>query len=158
MKYILLFVSVLFLMPLAATAQNAKSGVIVVRKPKVNKNLPHETVNTKEFDKNPKSDYRPRFPGGLDSMEKFFQEFMIYPPEAIKNAITGRVGLALVIDRYGNVESVKVSGSLGYGCDEEAVRLAKLMKWMPAMYSTVATRKGIYISVPFNYKELMDKE
>ena len=158
MKYIFLFISVLFLLPLAAEAQNAKSGVIVVRKRKPARNLPNETVRTKEFDKNPKNDYRPRFPGGNDSMDKFFLEFMIYPPEAIKNAITGRVDLALIIDRYGNVESATVSRSLGYGCDQEAIRLAKLMKWMPAMYSTVATRKGINISVPFDYKKLIGTE
>ena len=54
---------------------------------------------------------------------------MKYPKEAIENKIEGRVHVKYSVDHKGKVIKAKVVSGLGYGCDEEALRLVKLLKF-----------------------------
>ena len=62
-------------------------------------------------------------------MNALIKENLKYPPKAIKNKIEGKVHLRYEIDYKGNVVRTSVISSLGYGCDEEAERLVKLLKF-----------------------------
>lgn len=48
-----------------------------------------------------------------------------YPSEAIENNIEGRVIISFFVDENGQLSDFQVKKSLGYGCDEEAIRLLK---------------------------------
>lgn len=72
---------------------------------------------------------KPEYQGGNKAFEKFIQENLKYPDEAIENKIEGFVLLNAKVDDNGNVIEAKVVKGLGYGCDEEALRLAKLVKY-----------------------------
>ena len=72
---------------------------------------------------------KPIYEGGPKAMKKFIGENLRYPKEALENKIQGTVYVRYDIDRKGNVFDAKVIKGIGYGCDEEAMRLAKLLKF-----------------------------
>lgn len=50
-----------------------------------------------------------------------------YPAEAIRKKISGRVVISFTIDEKGHTRDYRVVTPLGYGCDEEAMRVVKLI-------------------------------
>ena len=76
----------------------------------------------------------PSFPGGDYGFSHFIQSMMTYPYEARANHISGKVLVSFIIEKDGLLNEIKVLSGLGYGCDEEAVRvLASCPKWEPGM-------------------------
>jgi protein TonB len=69
----------------------------------------------------------PTFPGGDESRVKFLTENIKYPQMARESGIQGTVYVTFVIDEKGRVADVKVLRGIGGGCDEEAVRVVKMM-------------------------------
>jgi TonB family protein len=65
----------------------------------------------------------PEYPGGKEELRKYVNENLKYPEEALKKKIEGFVLLTAQIDDNGEVLSVSVDKGIGYGCDEEAIRL-----------------------------------
>lgn len=72
---------------------------------------------------------KPIYPGGDKAYKAFIASNLVYPEEAKKNKINGQVRLKYGINYKGDVTEVKVLSSLGYGCDEEAIRIVKLLKF-----------------------------
>ena len=72
---------------------------------------------------------QPVYVGGPAAMKQFIGENMRYPAEALENKIEGTVFIKYDIDHQGNVVDARVISSIGHGCDEEAVRLVKLLKF-----------------------------
>ena len=72
---------------------------------------------------------KPIYPGGKDALRKFIRENMQYPQEALQARIEGTVTVKYTIDYKGVVTEAHVVSSLGHGCDEEAIRLTKLLKF-----------------------------
>ena len=60
---------------------------------------------------------------GSRSFKKYLEDNLVYPEAAKTNEIEGTVVLELTIDESGNVYDIDVKRSLGYGCDQEAIRL-----------------------------------
>lgn len=74
------------------------------------------------------------------SMSSFVEENFRYPSVALQRGISGKVVLKMVIEPYGLVSNVKVVKPVAGGCNEEAVRLVKLMRWKPARKDGKAVR------------------
>ena len=72
---------------------------------------------------------KPFYEGGPKAMKKFIGENLKYPKEALENKIQGTVYVRYDIDHKGNVTDAKVIKGIGYGCDEEALRLAKMLEF-----------------------------
>lgn len=72
---------------------------------------------------------KPIYEGGNSAMSDFFKKHMSYPQEALDKKQEGTVQVSYEIDWKGNVSKAKVMNKLGYGLDEEAVRLVKLLKF-----------------------------
>jgi len=72
---------------------------------------------------------KPIYPGGQEAFKKFIADELKYPKEALEKKIEGTVVLKYSIDYKGKVKDVKVVKSLGHGCDEEAVRVIKMLKF-----------------------------
>jgi len=101
----------------------------------------------------------PSFPGGKSSFREFVKENLRYPEEALKNNIQGTVYLDYTVDNIGVVENIAVTRGIGYGCDEEAIRLIKLITY-PAvknkgvkMKVTMKTRIAFMLPVAQTEKE-----
>jgi len=72
---------------------------------------------------------KPIYPGGNAAYRKFIADNLIYPKKAKEKGIEGQVRLKYGINYKGDVTEVKVLNSLGGGCDEEAIRIVKLLKF-----------------------------
>jgi len=72
---------------------------------------------------------KPIYPGGLTAMRKLIAAELKYPAEALKEKIEGSVYVRYGIDYNGRVSEVKVLQGLGHDCDEEAIRVVKLLKF-----------------------------
>lgn len=77
---------------------------------------------------------QPNFPGGKMAMDQFIKSNMRYPELALENKIEGTVAVDLDIDVFGDVTDAKIKHKLGYGCDEEAIRLVKMLKFEKKRY------------------------
>ncbi len=82
---------------------------------------------------------QPNYLGGNKAMDQFIKENLLYPEEALKNKVVGIVAVEIDIDVFGKVSSAKVKHGIGYGCDEEAIRLVQLLKFEKKKY------KGMYV-------------
>lgn len=78
------------------------------------------------------ADKMPAYAGGQDAMIKFLVGNIKYPEDAKKNKVTGKVFVTFIVRADGSVTDVKIIKGIGSGCDEEALRVVKLMpKWEP---------------------------
>src|SRR6187551_743241 len=76
----------------------------------------------------------PVYPGGKKALDAFVSSNMQYPADAIEKQIEGSVALDYDVDIFGKVISAKVRHGIGYGCDEEAVRLTRLLIYPKRKY------------------------
>ncbi len=72
---------------------------------------------------------KPIYEGGPRAMKAFIRDNLRYPEAALREKAEGTVVLKYSIDHRGNVADARVISGLGYGCDEEAVRLARMLKF-----------------------------
>ncbi len=82
---------------------------------------------------------QPNYPGGNKAMDEFIKKNLRYPEEAMQQKIEGIVAVEIDIDVYGKVSAAKVKHGVGYGCDEEAIRLVYLLQFDKKKY------KGLYV-------------
>lgn len=65
----------------------------------------------------------PEYPGGKEEFRKYIHENLKYPELALKNNIEGIVYVSAEINDNGDVLNTNVEKGIGFGCDEEALRL-----------------------------------
>ncbi len=74
----------------------------------------------------------PSFPGGEPAKLTFLANNLHYPELAQESGIRGTVYLRFIVKADGSVTDIKIIRGIGGGCDEEAIRVVKLMpKWVP---------------------------
>ncbi|WP_462253486.1 energy transducer TonB [Ekhidna sp.] len=74
-----------------------------------------------------------KHPEGIVKMWDRILKDLKYPEEAAKNGIKGRVFVTFVVEKDGSFSNIQVAKSIGFGCDEEAVRIVEsLPNWDPA--------------------------
>ena len=98
----------------------------------------------------------PHFRGGDAALMEYLQENIVYPPEAVKNKIQGRVIVQFVVEKDGSIGEVKVVRSVEESLDAEAVRVVKtLPKFFPAREGgeTVA----VWYTLPVTFKLSSEK-
>ena len=66
---------------------------------------------------------------GKEAFLKYIKDNLVYPKEALEKKIEGVVYLFGEINDNGIVQSVSVIKGIGAGCDEEAIRLIKNIKY-----------------------------
>jgi protein TonB len=71
----------------------------------------------------------PSYPGGKNSFREFVAENLRYPEAALQNNIQGTVYLEYTVDNIGTIDNIVVTKGIGHGCDEEAIRLVKLISY-----------------------------
>jgi protein TonB len=74
------------------------------------------------------------FPGGLEAMYAYIQKHLNYPRLALENGVQGKVVVSFVIMPDGKVDMSNIERGVGFGCDEEALRVINEMPtWEPAL-------------------------
>ena len=71
----------------------------------------------------------PEYPGGKTAYKEYIKENLQYPEQALKQQVEGIVYLVAEINDNGEVEEVWIEKGLGFGCDEEAIRLIKNIRF-----------------------------
>lgn len=90
------------------------------------------------------------FPGGVGAMTKFLKENLRYPAAAERANVEGNVFVSFVVNRDGSVSDVQILKGVGFGADEEAVRIVKAMpKWEPGRQSGEAVRSRFNLPINF---------
>lgn len=69
------------------------------------------------------------YEGGRSAMEAFVKKELRYPKEALAAKTEGTVSVRYTVDYKGNVTEANIISGLGHGCDEEALRIVKSMKF-----------------------------
>jgi protein TonB len=69
------------------------------------------------------------FKGGSKALEAFILGNLQYPQDAFDKHIEGTIHAKYDINNRGKVTKIKLYNSLGYGCDEEAIRVIKLLEF-----------------------------
>jgi len=78
-------------------------------------------------------DFLPEFVGGMTALRKFLANNIEYPEEATEENIEGTVYAKFVVTKDGSIANIEIERKLGYGCDQEVIRVLKRMpKWRPA--------------------------
>ena len=93
----------------------------------------------------------PCFRGGDVKLMEYLKKNLNYPQEAIDAGVEGKVFVEFCIEKDGTVCDAKVLRGIGYGCDEEALRVVGLMpKWKPGKQRGRAIR--VRYTLPINFK------
>lgn len=91
----------------------------------------------------------PAFPGGKKAFNDFVKENMVYPEEALANSIEGDVQITYEVTDNGEVLNPKIKHGIGYGCDEEALRLVSILKFGKTHNRGVRVRSRFTTRIPF---------
>jgi TonB family protein len=83
--------------------------------------------------------HQPVYVGGQKAMTQFIYERLKYPEEALSIGVEGIVLVEYDIDHKGNVVATRVLQSVGHGCDEEACRVVKQLKFQ------VEKNRGVHV-------------
>lgn len=95
-------------------------------------------------------DVFPEFPGGMNAWAKYIQRNLRYPNMAQEAAIQGKVFLSFVVEKDGSITDVKVIKGIGYGCDDEAIRVIKKSpRWKAGMQNNLPVR--VRYNMPISY-------
>ncbi len=79
---------------------------------------------------------------------------MIYPPEALKNRIEGKVIIQFVVTKTGKVGKVEVVRSVNKELDQEAVRLIKMLPDFSPGRNAMGEPVNVWYILPVIFKLL----
>lgn len=98
-----------------------------------------------------RADIMPQFPGGEAALDNYIQTSIQYPQQALNNDKEGTVFVRFAIDENGKVMKATILGNqLGYGLDEEALRVVNDMPaWMPGKIKGKTVK--VYYTLPIAY-------
>ncbi|MFD3001113.1 TonB family protein [Pontibacter toksunensis] len=95
-------------------------------------------------------DNKPVFLGGEQDMLMFLVRNIRYPVTAQRAGVQGMVVVSFTVMPDGSIGDIKMLKSLGYGLDEEAIRVVKLMpKWQPAISNNAPVAASYALPVRF---------
>ena len=94
----------------------------------------------------------PEFKGGMKALVDFISSNLNYPAYAMEAGKEGTVYVSFVVDELGFVSGAKIYKGIGFGCDEEAIRVVnKMPKWeKPGKNGGHAVR--VRFNLPISFK------
>jgi TonB family protein len=94
------------------------------------------------------------YKGGQDEMYRYLSKNIKYPENASREHISGKVFTSFVVSKTGEIKDVKVEKGIGYGCDEEAVRVIRNMpNWQPALQDGKPVNSKFTLPIVFSLQE-----
>jgi TonB family protein len=97
---------------------------------------------------------QPEFPGGHEEMLKYIQSNIKYPEEAMGVTVDGIALVSFTVNNNGDIRQPKVVKEIGYGIDEEAIRVVLNMpRWEPARQNGKAVSMEYTLSIHFKIEK-----
>jgi TonB family protein len=87
----------------------------------------------------------PFFLGGMNLLGHELE----YPQNAVDSGISGTVLISFIVDKSGNVTSINAKTSIGYGLEEEAIRVIKFVYWLPGLLNGEPVDAEVIVPVQF---------
>lgn len=100
---------------------------------------------------------KPHLDGGKDQLKKFIRENLQYPEKALEKGIEGDVIVKYKVTGKGEVIEPEIVKGLGYGCDEEAIRLVEMLNYQSAKNRGIKVITDNKIKIPFRIKHHQKK-
>jgi TonB family protein len=92
--------------------------------------------------------------GGKRAFRKYLEENIQYPEQAVANKIEGRVTVQFTINTDGLLSDFKVIKGIGFGCDEELIRLIKAgPSWKPSQKNNFPVQDQVKVRLKFTLPE-----
>lgn len=91
--------------------------------------------------------------GGQRAVDDLFERELRFPDDAMAEGIEGVSTLIFIVGADGTVRDLRVWEPLSPSCDEEAVRLARMVRWHAARLGGEARDAEHYLKVPFDPKQ-----
>ena len=99
---------------------------------------------------------QPEFKGGIKGLVEYISQNIKYPAAAQKANISGRAFVSFVVTKEGSIADVKLLKGIGFGADEEAIRVTRSMpRWIPGKQNGKAV--NVRYNLPINF-QLEDDE
>jgi len=96
----------------------------------------------------------PNYPGGIQKFYDYLTNNIKYPAMATEAGISGTLYLSFTVEKDGSVTDAKVDRKVGYGMDEEAIRVLRASKrWNPGMQNGKPVRVKYNIPIKFNLQQ-----
>jgi TonB family protein len=88
--------------------------------------------------------------GGRKYFKKYLEDNMRYPERALENNVEGKVTIQFTVGTGGQLSDFRVIRGIGYGCDEEVIRLIKGgPKWSPTKRNDEALKDRVRVRMRF---------
>lgn len=82
--------------------------------------------------------------------EEYLHQNIRMPAQATENKVSGEVVLEFTVNPDGSLSNFKIIKSLGYGCEEEAIRLLKASpKWTPSFEESKPVKQILRRAIEF---------
>jgi protein TonB len=96
----------------------------------------------------------PEYPGGDEARLIFLRSNIKYPQIARETGIHGTVYVSFVVEKDGALTQIKILRGIGGGCDEEAIRVTKMMpKWKPGKQREREVRVSYQMPIKFTLQD-----
>ena len=95
----------------------------------------------------------PEFSTEPNGVLKYVASSIVYPEMAKNIGAEGTVHVTFVVNEFGKVDNVKVLRGIGYGCDEEVVRIiTRMPKWIKAGKDEKGRPVRVRYNIPVRFK------
>jgi TonB family protein len=112
--------------------------------------VPVPPVVTKEGEVFMVVEQSPEFLGGTSALMQFLAKNIRYPAAAARANVQGKVFMQFVVSKEGKIRDLRVLQGIGFGCDEEAVRVASIMPdWKPGQQN--GQNVAVQYNLPINF-------
>lgn len=100
------------------------------------------------------SEVLPQFPGGEAAYRAYVRQNAHFPEEAQNKKASGTVYVGFVVDEQGRIVDAEVVKGVGFGLDQEALRLIRLMPWWtPGTMAGKPVRVSRTLGIPFVFRD-----
>lgn len=93
---------------------------------------------------------KPLYPGGAKALREFVSSHLQYPQDAMEQRIEGVVTVAYQVNDDGLVENPTVVKSLCPSCDEEALRLVRMLRYDKARNRGIRLKVNTKLNINFH--------
>jgi TonB family protein len=100
------------------------------------------------------SEVLPTYPGGDAAYRAYMRQNAHFPEEAQAKKASGTVYVGFVVDEQGRIVDAEIVRGVGFGFDQEALRLIRLMPWWnPGTVAGKPVRVSRTLGVPFVFRQ-----
>lgn len=81
---------------------------------------------------------------------QYLQSEIVYPVYARTYRVQGRILVSFTVDVDGSLSGIRVLKGIGYGCDDEAIRvMQRSPKWIPGTVDGIPVQVNYTVPIKF---------